>query len=482
MFSEESDHLECLRLKPVIYPNNDLATQPRLHVAKLLQLLRERAQTDGVASKGKNTSQVTAGSKGDIKKRPRDPESDGGARKKAKVSLDDAVSISGSEDERLFHAYRRVFRLRFTTTSNDPRQCVDEENLKTLGWLEDEAAVLELLMLDAPDHTTVDLGVAPVRVHGSNSAQVWVNAGDGSFLLAFPAGRSPFVPDDYDFNQRASGTNLLQDPLQAFQVLAGAGRAQIEAHLFLDLTTTDTPDVLPFTLRLQVDCSFVCPNIFATVDSSTKTGAARALEVQEAQRRLTIHLFPPQSSFPASYHGQTDIPFLFSILRPAPALPSPKAYDTLQPESLRPTLLPFQRRSVGWMLTREGKAITSSGDVVAQTDIDEDQRPLPLFWEQVCISPERTWFINRLRGLISPARPTDEDELNEEALGGIVAEEPGLGKTLECISTIIMNPAINRSPENKHWDAETKLNIKEIKVCSGSSPVCDVAQVPLIIL
>ena len=71
--------------------------------------------------------------------------------------------------------------------------------------------------------------------------------------------------------------------------------------------------------------------------------------------------------------------------------------------------------------------------------------------------------------LSAPATPIfwlagEDDELDEDASGGIVAEEPGLGKTLECISTVIMNPAPHRSPVNKRWDAAAKIDVREIKV------------------
>ncbi|TBU46840.1 SNF2 family N-terminal domain-containing protein [Dichomitus squalens] len=288
---------------------------------------------------------------------------------------------------------------------------------------------------------------------------------EDSVILALPILRDSFDPDDYDLSPRAG---RFRNALYAFEALARDERARITSQLSLVLSQEHEPDEMPFFMRLQIDCSFVCPKIFEPVQPASKQSwsEARALETQEAQRRLILQLFPPQTPVPKSYHGHTDIPFLFSILQPAPAL-SPEALDVLQPEALLPTLLPFQRRTVGWMIDREGKTITSSGEIVPTTQIDVDERPLPLFWHRYPISPDETWYIHRLRGIISPTRPTvgeDEDEDEAlEALGGIVAEEPGLGKTLECISTIMMNPAEGRSPVNKRWDPEAKIEVKEIK-------------------
>ena len=465
MLAEESDHFDCLRLPPV-YLGGDV-TQPRLRVARLLQILRERVDfagaSSGVPIQDTEKSQNT-------RKRGRDAAPDKGKRKRAKVSLDDAISISDSDEGRSFHAYRRVFRIRYTTSTRGEK-CVDEGELKTLGWAEDEKTLREWLasyVSAQPNQCTVDLGLVSVLVEPFDSGKTYVNTLNGLFLLAFSTPRSPFALDEYDFHQRPGSNKSLREPLQAFGVLENSGRASIKSHLFLDVTYSEDPEELPFTLRLHVDCSFHCPQIFERLVSSSKAEAARNAEVQEAQRRLVLHLFPPQSPAPASYRGNTDIPYLFSILQPAPPLPSPQANDALQPESLLPTLLPFQRRSVGWMLNREGKAITATGEIVAQSELAIEDRPVPIFWERFPVSTEETWYINRLRGLISPTWPKgddDEDDADSDAMGGIVAEEPGLGKTLECISTIALNPAVGRSPANKHWDGETKLDVKEVKVC-----------------
>ncbi|KAF9520464.1 hypothetical protein BS47DRAFT_633987 [Hydnum rufescens UP504] len=44
----------------------------------------------------------------------------------------------------------------------------------------------------------------------------------------------------------------------------------------------------------------------------------------------------------------------FRCLKPAPALPPSISDNLLQPQGLKLTLLPFQRKSVFWMLGREG--------------------------------------------------------------------------------------------------------------------------------
>lgn len=453
MFSEESDHLESLRAH----------FQPKLSTANLLSILRAKTGFDPAS---KQKARASKGAKKLEKKRTRDEDEASNTRKRAKISLEDAISISDTDEEHLFHVYRRTFRIRYTTSLEEH---VDDAVVEELGWAEDEKALQDWLAAYAPtaeDSHTIDIGL--VTLDSSAYAPIYVRDPDNelNILLTLPRLRSTFNLEDYDLTRR----NIpLHDPLQAFQALAKCGRASISARLFL--VESFGQNELPFSLHLQIDCSFVSPKIFEPVEASGKsaTAAGRAVNIEEAQRRLILQLFPPQAPSCSSYRGSTDIPFLFSILRPAPELPSPDAYDALQPESLLPTLLPFQRRTVGWMLAREGKVATASGAMAAKADMNIDEQPLPLFWERFPVSDEETWYVNRLRGLISPTHPTGEDyELDGDARGGIVAEEPGLGKTLECISTIMMNPGPERSPVNTHWDPEAKLDVKEIKAWSSS--------------
>ena len=468
MLAEESDHTECLRLRPEWFTSNQEG-QPRLSCAKILTLLRERTGFDTAPSKGKTTaSKKQSKAHAAANKRSHDADSDSKARKRVKVSVDDAISISDIEEERLVHAYQRVFRIRYTTaTADHVSSSISEEDAEAMGWVGHERALREWLIAFADtveESHVVDLGLVTVDDFSWPPTYVRDTDEQSHIITKLPSLRHGFRFQDYDIHQRS---RPFGDPLQAFQILANAGRARIVAHLYLVLSPAQSSDEMPFHLRVQVDCSFVCPKIFEPIVAVSKASSAnsRVAELQEAQRRLFIVLFPPQSPVPNTFHGNTDIPFLFSILQPAPALPSNEAYDALQPESLLPTLLPFQRRTVAWMMDREGKTVTANGDIIPVSDIDVASRPLPLFWDAFPISTEDTWYVNRLRGIVSPKRPSGEDDdVDEEALGGIVAEEPGLGKTLECISTVIMNPAPDRSPVNKRWDTEAQIDVREIKV------------------
>ncbi|KAI0350953.1 hypothetical protein OH77DRAFT_1411940 [Trametes cingulata] len=453
MRSDETNHSESLRLYSPLGRE-----QPRLRLSRFLDIIG--ARNDRVLPQSK--SRVKG------KKRSLDEESEE-PRKRAKVS-DDAYIAGGTDShERLMPVYQRTFNIRYTIGEGvglPGYQYVCDEDAEDRGWAEEERVLQEWLSSHAPAEG--DPAIVPIGASSVTEAGDVCDPADGSeTLLPLPVSYDyPFDVGDYDLQTRFYA---IRDPLRAFLVLFGAGRARLRAHISLVIpprTTSAEDGHLPFTLRVQVDCSYVCPKIFEPVLSLGKTHAdnARVSSVQDAQRRLLVFTFPPSGPLPESYRGTTDIPLLFSVLGPAPGLPSSQAYDTLQPESLLPTLLPFQRRTVAWMLGREGKTVSASGEIVPKSKDKVESHALPLFWDAVPVSPEETWYVNRLRGLVSSKPPSPEDdELNEDAAGGIVAEEPGLGKTLECISTIILNPAADRTPQNKRWDADAQIDIKEVK-------------------
>jgi E3 ubiquitin-protein ligase SHPRH len=158
-----------------------------------------------------------------------------------------------------------------------------------------------------------------------------------------------------------------------------------------------------------------------------------------------------------SFHGRIDVPFLYAIAQPASAILQEPIDKSLQPQALLPTLLPFQRRTISWMLSREGKALDSSGELISMV---VDPTELPVLWQRVIVGEQQlTWYYHRLTGTLTPERPRPWTPM-----GGILAEEPGLGKTLECIALILLNPGIERSLSHIRWDPEARMTIREIRV------------------
>ncbi len=199
----------------------------------------------------------------------------------------------------------------------------------------------------------------------------------------------------------------------------------------------------PLCLQLRLDLSvyLVTPNIFG-------------LPSHEGQLRPVFDLIRIREPEEQRHASEITMHAFLSSMKPAPML-SAVQEDAAQPRELLPSLLPFQRRSVAWLLTKEGKHVNDSGAIATSSHVGD----VPLFWEKIRLSDEIVWYMNALTEELQPSYPPVE-----EPMGGILAEEPGLGKTLESIALIILNPAIDRSPLNSHWNADQKTNVKEIKV------------------
>jgi E3 ubiquitin-protein ligase SHPRH len=235
--------------------------------------------------------------------------------------------------------------------------------------------------------------------------------------------------------------------MMACIVLRDDERVAIDSRLALVmLPAKEAHSGVPFRLQIQVTVSARTPSIYKPFPRSLPGHS-----IEESQRSLFRFLRPVP--VPDSFEGVTNISFLYSLLRPAPQVQSAVVEQAVQHEALLPTLLPFQRRSVAWLLNREGKAITPNGDVVEKSSGGEFS-----FWEQV--GSGQVFYVNRLSGLAAPDAPDEEP-----VLGAILAEEPGLGKTLEMISLFLLNPASNkRHPGVKRWDPVAEVEVKAVKV------------------
>ena len=191
------------------------------------------------------------------------------------------------------------------------------------------------------------------------------------------------------------------------------------------------------------------------LDPTPLTRRSLALAREDAQRRLLHTAYLSWDISSLAVNDEVTVSTLYSILRPAPPLSSQAANKTPQPESLIPTLLPFQRRSVAWMLEKEGVVINEEGLIVPQNLSDNFS-----FWKEIKHGIH-TWYLNRLSGELS-ANPPNTIPV---PFGGILAEEPGLGKTVETIALILLNPAPPEyNPTLTRWDPEASLEVKAVKV------------------
>jgi E3 ubiquitin-protein ligase SHPRH len=365
--------------------------------------------------------------------------------------------------------FRHEFNLQYSKRCPEVcpyAQLISDNEAEEVGLTSLEEALVAFLRESCTSPTepiTLDCGDVHINSHGEHGGTVDAK------------------PSHFE-EQWAGLCNILVIPsLHAEGMEAGDGHLFSWAEVLRQLTTVHQPAVevtaclrmvvlpltlwdetlhtLPFHLVIDVVLSFVPPAIFWPFANprirQNRTG------IEKARRGLLHIAFPPRLEVPSSsFHGRIDVPFLYTITQTARAIPHESLDKFLQPRALLPTLLPFQRRTIGWMLSREGKTLNSSGELVSMVP---DPTELPDLWQRVTIQRsdgQLTWYYHRLTGTLTPDRPA-----LWTVVGGILAEEPGLGKTLECIALILLNPGVERSLCHTRWDSEARRTIREIRVC-----------------
>ncbi|KAJ3983056.1 SNF2 family N-terminal domain-containing protein [Lentinula detonsa] len=459
--STQSHHVEYLKASNTFYrlgPQRDY--RPALNLPEIVRLARLKWSNTSTARAPKN------GRKG--KKRDRSP-SPSASNKRAKISGDAIPHINPcpasmdypsfllrdpvfartrlDEDQRLVPAFCHVMEIDYDTEI--PRHEAMKFSTSNAwqaeeDWFKDELAHMSK---GHSEPLAIDLGKAEVTKVGSRYI---LSSTMPTWLAVVPVcNPQNMEQESFDFT-----SSDVQDLMRCLEVLAMQGRMEIEAGLKLIIIPDEQNNGPLFRLHIEISASFVLPTIFMAVGSSKRKSKLWITEIEDAQRRVLSFVFP--SSAPPSFEGVVNIPFYYSILGPAPPLASMVAEESMQPSRLQPTLLPFQRRTVGWLLDREGMTVSNDGQIIPKEKASQFS-----FWKAVEVNGEE-WFFNSLTGAFRPNSPFEKDD--DIPLGGILAEEPGLGKTIETISLILLNPALPRfNPSLARWDPEAKLTVKAIK-------------------
>ncbi|PKY04018.1 DEAD box-containing helicase-like transcription factor/DNA repair protein [Aspergillus campestris IBT 28561] len=115
---------------------------------------------------------------------------------------------------------------------------------------------------------------------------------------------------------------------------------------------------------------------------------------------------------------------------------TPQSSEEIKCHMIECQLFPFQRRAVRWLLQREGMALQSDGRVLPS------RRPLngslPTSFQTFTDADGRVCFSSHLF-LVATTDLHNWYDAGEYLKGGILAEEMGLGKTVEMISLICLN-------------------------------------------
>ncbi|KAH7911867.1 SNF2 family N-terminal domain-containing protein [Hygrophoropsis aurantiaca] len=406
----------------------------------------------------------------------------------------DGYAPSFDTESTFLPVFRHTFEIRYTKAlepEESNENFVDDHAAKKLGWLKEEtelAALFNGLRDEVSGQYTHDLGKFWITEYRGRLLALSGEPG-GPINEQYPEERKEasemwlFLLPQVPWSDGLTEQELVQYEIHpgpahegiiaACITLQSLGIVKVDTNLRLVSHKEgeyDSNRELPFHLQVDITASFVLPEIYNPF-SAQQYSQRKMAEIEGLLGRFMafVSFAPLNASLSENegFDGDATIPFFYSILRPASAITS-KTIQSLQPDGLVPTLLPFQSRTVAWMLSREGKELASDGNIIPHSghangsndasQEDTSDSSLPLFWKKVAISGN-IFYVNRLTHSIR----SDPPEVQGVAFGGILAEEPGLGKTMECISLMLLNPAPDRNPTNKRWDAATQIEVKEIK-------------------
>lgn len=405
--------------------------RPSFNLKALLETLRSRKQSLGGTSKGK--------------KRQASPDFSSSEKPRKALKQDDS---SSSSPQRLVEVLSHTSTIHYSTEippDVDLRHFVRDEDAQDT-WKEQEKEVRSILA-DMPADP-IELGELSFKQQNSHILASFLGQErDTSWMLILPPIQDGLETGDADIDPDMANVGA------ACVELASKGRAILSGGLRLIPQPTASETGCAFTVQVDLHVSLKCPDIFSPIQATPVKEYQRQ---ESAQRRLMGYVFP-SSEDPSTSSISTNIAFFYSILRPAPTEVSQVIQ---QPNELLTPLLPFQRRTVAWLLDREGMEVHTDGTITRKENATEYS-----FWRNLTVG-EETWYIHNLTGALSRSPPSEVAEK-----GAILAEEPGLGKTMETIALVLLNPPPSAIQLVKNYDEVAKVSVTSVKVGSHVSKI-----------
>ncbi|KAF9484752.1 hypothetical protein BDN70DRAFT_849017 [Pholiota conissans] len=430
MRSTISNHVESIRtVATQIWPAAHRSFRPMLNVALLANLVSDAlanvqdAITPGMKRKAEDSSDDLYNNK-----RARTAEVCGAVhaeleavRKSSTYPRVEVQNNSSMSKPGLIHILRHRIEVEYTDTEMD---AVVEDAGPALAkfWKrEDDVLRAYLLALSESLTSTKEIELGEISLGEYEDRLVGSSVKDHTWLLLLPQ-----LTIDAETNDLSASPS---DLLRACLVLRNARQAYFKASLRLVMQPQEpTSSSFPtFSLHVDFDIAIDLEAVLNNVSPNRLKATLTAIE--DSRRRLFRAAFLPEPIASDEVNDAITVSAFYSILRPAPALPSPSIGLAIQPEGLLPALLPFQRRSVAWLLEREGMTLTPEGAIVPLTPKEYT------FWNKM-EEGDHTLYLHRLSGDLDVEEP-----YIPTIYGGMLAEEPGLGKTVETIALILLNPA-----------------------------------------
>ncbi|KAF2769327.1 SNF2 family DNA-dependent ATPase domain-containing protein [Teratosphaeria nubilosa] len=178
-------------------------------------------------------------------------------------------------------------------------------------------------------------------------------------------------------------------------------------------------------------------------------GRARVYEDYE----LLVNAFPDKAREEVDHSkAWTPADFYDSVHVPSKNLDTPKIYDNV----LESDLYPFQKRAVSWMLAREGVRYEFKG----LSKLSGYQQRGASFHQAIKDIDGRSCYIDYLQGIVSRIKPSyGADTLS----GGLLAEEMGLGKTVELMALLSLHPRPSDHVGDKVHDEVSEATVTRSK-------------------